>query len=96
MMPTSEDLNRPVRSRSSPLDVIRINTRSRFCGNLTKAALVTSIEVDILEVEGVDVAWEISIRDGKHYQGRLGKEQLHTPAESDRCSQRDRRHSQQS
>jgi len=44
----------------SMLNVIGVNTRRRIGCELAKSALLTAVEVNIFDVEGVDVTWNVA------------------------------------
>ena len=48
--------NSAILRRPTSLHILAINARSRLRGDLTHAALVAAIKVDVLEVKGVNVA----------------------------------------
>lgn len=58
--PQSVPLDGAISIRTATLDSVRIDAGRIVGCKLTQSALLATVKVDVFEVEGVDVTWEIS------------------------------------
>lgn len=75
-------------AQSTRLNALAVDTRSTLIGQLTKTALLATIEVDVFQVEGVDMAgqvWKSNVSDGLKGCVMQKARGTHSPEWSNRC-----------